>query len=57
MLLSKCAMCDSTNSKFIREHEPRGLLIYLTGIKVPILSDLPIMKTLFLKVLNECNSK
>ena len=49
MLLSKCAMCDSTNSKFIREHEPRGLLIYLTGIKVPILSDLSIMKTLFWK--------
>ena len=26
MLLSKCAVCDSKKSKYIKEHEARGLL-------------------------------
>ena len=32
MLLSKCEMCDSKKSKFIKEQEARGLLSSL-GIK------------------------
>ena len=47
MLLSKCAVCDSKKSRFIKEQEVSGLLRKLTGIKVPILSDLPIANTLF----------
>ena len=42
MLLSNCAVCDSKKSRFIKEQEARGLLSKLTGIRVPILSDLPI---------------
>ena len=32
MLLSKCAVCDSKTSKFIKEHEDSGLLSS-SGIK------------------------
>ena len=42
MLLSKCAVWDSKKSKFIKEQEASEILISLTGIKVPILIDLPI---------------
>ena len=35
MLLSKCAMCHSKKSKFIKEQEASGLLISL-GIKTPL---------------------
>ena len=42
MLLSKCAVYDSKKPKFIKEQEARGLLSKLTGIKIPILSDLTI---------------
>ena len=42
--------CDSKKSKFIKEQEARGLLSKLTGIKVPILSDLPIANIFVLKV-------
>ena len=34
MLLLKCAVCDSKNSKFIKQQEARGLLSGL-GIKTP----------------------
>ena len=34
MLLSKCEMCDSKKSKFIKEQEANGLLSSL-GIKTP----------------------
>ena len=47
MLLSKCAVCNSEKLKFLREQEARELLSKLTGKKVPILIDLPILKTLF----------
>ena len=46
MLLSKCAVCDSKKSKFYKEQETKGMLSKLTGIKVPILSDLPIANIL-----------
>ena len=41
MLLSKCAMCDSKKSKFIKEQEASGLLSSL-GIKTP-LSNIPLL--------------
>ena len=47
MLLSKYAMCDSKKWKFIEEQEARRLLSKLTGIKVPILTELPIANILF----------
>ena len=47
MLLSKCAVCDSEKSKFIEDQEARELLSKLTGIKVPILSDVPIANISF----------
>ena len=44
MLLSKCAICDSKKSRFIRNQEAKGLLSNL-GVrkplsKVPILGDI-----------------
>ena len=41
MLLSKCAVCDSKKSKFIKEQETSGLLSSL-GIKTP-LSKIPLV--------------
>ena len=35
MLLSKCTVCDSKKSKFIKEQEASGLLSSL-GIKTPL---------------------
>ena len=35
MLLSKCAVCDSKKSKFIKQKEARGLLSSL-GVKTPL---------------------
>ena len=45
MLLSKCVMCNSKESKFFKEQEAKELLSNLTGIRVPILIDLPILNT------------
>ena len=44
MVLSKCAICDSKKSRFIKNEEAKGLLSNL-GVrmplsKVPILSDI-----------------
>ena len=44
MVLSKCAICDSKKSRFIKNQEAKGLLSNL-GVttplsKVPILSDI-----------------
>ena len=47
MLLSKCAVSNSKNSKFLEEQEARVLLSNFTGIKISILSDLPIFKEVF----------
>ena len=41
MLLSKCAICGSKKSRFIKNHEAKGLLSSL-GIKTP-LSKVPIL--------------
>ena len=46
-LLSKCAVCNCKKLKFIKKHRARGLLINFMGIKVPILTDLPILNALF----------
>ena len=47
MLLSKCVVCNSKKSKFVKEQEAKGLLNNLMRIKVVILSDLPIINTFF----------
>ena len=47
MLLSRCLVCNSKKSKFLKEQEARGVLSNLVGVKVPILSDIPIVNTLF----------
>ena len=58
MLLSKCAVCISKKSKFIKEQEAKGLLSKLTRMKVLIFSDLPIANNLFLKYkMNEIVNK
>ena len=44
IILSKCAVCDSKKSKFIKEQEASGLLRSL-GIKTP-LSKIPLVDTL-----------
>ena len=41
MLLSNCAICNSKNSRFIKNQEAKGLLSNL-GIKTP-LSKVPIL--------------
>ena len=58
MLLSKCAVCNCEKLKFINGQKARWLLSNLTGIKVPILSDLPIINTWFEKCkMNEMINK
>ena len=47
MLLSKYGVCNSKKWKFLKEQEAKGLLSSLTGVKVPILSDIPILNILF----------
>ena len=47
MFLSKCSVCNSKKLKFLKEKETRGLLKNLTRVKITILSDLPILNTLF----------
>ena len=47
VLLSKCSVCNSKKLKFLKEQETRRLLSNLTGVKIPILSDLPLIITLF----------
>ena len=49
MLLSKCIVCDSIKSKFIKEQEASGLLSSL-GIKTP-LSKFFLLVLFFLEVL------
>ena len=44
MFLSKCAICDSKKSKFIKEQEASGLLSSL-GIGTP-LSNIPLVGSL-----------
>ena len=41
MILSKCAICGSKKSKFIKKQEPKGLLSNL-GIRTP-LGKIPIL--------------
>ena len=49
MLLSKCAVCNSKKSKFLKEQEAKGILSSLTGIKFPMFSDIPVLNALFQK--------
>ena len=47
MLLSKCVVCNSKKSKFLKEQEAGGILSSLTGIKLPGLSNLPLLNAIF----------
>ena len=47
MFLSKCSVCDSKKSKFLKGHKARGLLSSL-GIRTP-LSQIHLLGPLFLK--------
>ena len=49
MLLSNSAVCNSKKLTFLREQEAKGLLSNLIRIKLPILSDLPILKAILYK--------
>ena len=46
MLLSKCAICGSKKSRFMKEQEVKGLLSSL-GIKTP-LSNIPLLGNILL---------
>ena len=59
MILSKCAICGSKKSRFIKNQEAKGLLSKL-GIraplsKVPILGDISFL-VYMLNCINEWNS-
>ena len=43
MVLSQCSVRNSKKSKFLKEQEARGLLSNLTGVKISILIDLPLL--------------
>ena len=49
MILSKCAICNSKKSKFIKKQEAKGLLSKL-GIKTP-LNKIPILGDIYFKCL------
>ena len=42
-----CSVQHSKKMEFLKEQGARRLLSNLTGVKIPILSDLPISNTLF----------
>ena len=44
MPLSKCAVCDSKKSKFLKEQEAKGLLS-IVGLKTPF-SQIPLLDPL-----------
>ena len=47
MLSSKCSVCNNKKSKFLKGQKARGLLSNLLGLKVSILSDIPLVNALF----------
>ena len=49
ILLSKCLVCNSKESKFLKEQKAKELLSNWIVIKVPVLSDLSLINTLFEK--------
>ena len=49
MILSKCAICGSKKSKFVKNQEAKGILSSL-GLKTP-LSKIPLLGDVFLAIL------
>ena len=47
ILLSKFSVCNSKKLRSFKEQEAIQFLSKLTGTKIPVLSDLPIINTLF----------
>ena len=41
MLVSRCSVCNSKKSEFLKEKIAKGLVSSLTGIKLRVLSDIP----------------
>ena len=41
MLVSRCSVCNSKKSEFLKEKIAKGLVSSLTGIKLWVLSDIP----------------
>ena len=52
MILSKCAICSSKKSRFIKDQEAKGLLRNL-GVRTP-LSKVPILGDFVLKCMLNC---
>ena len=46
VILSKCAVCDTKNSIFIKKQEASGLLSYW-GLKIPLSKNQLLCDTLF----------
>ena len=55
MILSKCAICGSKKSKFIKKQEARGILssvgIRAPSIKIPVLGDILFSKEWCIKIM------
>ena len=49
MLESKCPVCNCKESKFLKVQEVKEFLSSLIGSKIPVPSDLPLIKAFFLK--------
>ena len=41
MLVSRCSVCNSKKSEFLKEKIAKGLVSSLTGIKLRVLKDIP----------------
>ena len=41
MLVSRCSVCNSKKSEFLKEKIAKGLVSSLTGIKLRVSSDIP----------------
>ena len=46
MLLSNFSVCNNKKLEFLKEQETKGLISNLTDIKIPILSDLPVLNAI-----------
>ena len=53
VMQSKCSVCGTKNSRFVKEQEAKGLLSNL-GIKTPF-SKIPLLNVLFQVYKNKCN--
>ena len=57
MLLPKFSVCNGKILNFLKKQEARGLLSNLIGVKISILSDLPLLNALFYYFITVNNRK